>query len=1004
MPGLQKQLIEFPFARGLNQKAAGQLIQAPELVRLVDAEFDELGALRLRKPFGETMTDTGLSSETVPVLANCRRIYPCGNELVLFTKDTLYTWDAQVERWVSKGTHLAVKVAEESKFVTTSDQVQCDRAELNNTVVHVWTELAGSNEFGIVYYAITDKTTGAVIQAPTAISGGITRPRVIATATRILIFSVTVTPALQVLSIDPAALVGGGSSATVLGSSFGSYYDVVKVAGSDTAIFVAKRNPNTSYEVGIITATTLAVTKLTKARTCTDAIAVSSAPDGTFQVIRGNGTDVQGDKLSAALADVITDQAIGTVVGGAPGASFIAAAHRSTQDSGAYRCYVFWSGGETDSSVVFQSRYNSVDTAGAIGTEATLVKRITIGSRAFEYDGHVYVCGFFAGFSEVNDTDVEHIGQLQNTYFLFRDDATMHAKIATSRAGGFQGIGGWLPGVALTSGTTTYSWCATERRRIAVGDSDGYAYAERAPRDVALTFDSNEARRVARLGQTLYVTGGEILQYDGEKIVELGFHVLLWYYGLAELGSGGIVTNGNYAVKPTYRSTNAKGERDRSASGVVGEITIASQPAGITIGDPVPLHVTHKTSVAVEFWRTKVNPIDEDPFFLVTDPNPNQTTNPNRFLANDTTADDLSDVEDEYSDEEIAVLESNPENDGFLEVVAPPPATIILASDTRLFLAGIANEPDLVIYSKQRNAGEVAGFNEALSFTVPPEGGAITGLAFMGETLIVFRETAVYAMPGFGLDNALGGTNFGPPRALALDVGAVSAEAIATTPAGLVFKSLKGWYLLPRGGLPTYIGDKVCDYDSETVHAVHVVETQHQVRILTSGRILIFDYTEDAAIKWGEWSVGDGLHACIWNGSYVYLTSTGPRIQETSAAGADYALDVEVLVRLNGIQGFARCYGIYALGEYRSTHTLRFRVGEYAEDTYWDDETWTPSPTTVGGELEVVHHPSRQQTKALRVRLTSSATAGEKLKLSALAFEVGLKPGAFPHLPAAQRQ
>ena len=51
MQGLDFQKLEFSFSRGLNQKSDPRLIQAPELVRAVNVDFDNLGGLRLRKPF-----------------------------------------------------------------------------------------------------------------------------------------------------------------------------------------------------------------------------------------------------------------------------------------------------------------------------------------------------------------------------------------------------------------------------------------------------------------------------------------------------------------------------------------------------------------------------------------------------------------------------------------------------------------------------------------------------------------------------------------------------------------------------------------------------------------------------------------------------------------------------------------------------------------------------------------------------------------------------------------
>jgi len=981
---------EVTFSKGLNQKADSRLVQEPELVRAVDVEFDDIGGLRLRKPYSALATDLLAGG----MMSACRRIYEYGDELLVFTSDSLLSWSPQRAGWVNRGTHLAVKVEEEPKFVTTGDQVQCDRAELSNCVVHAWVDLAaGSTATGTVYYAITDKTTGAVTVAPTAIgtAGACNRPRLVATTTKILLFQVeTTTPTLVVRAITPSD--GSITSATtVMAANFGTYYDVVKTTGADSATFVSTRNPTTSYEVGTVTGA-LVVSQSTKARTCDGAITVSSDVDAKIQVIRGNGVNMQGDYLTAAFVDTTINQAIGTITAGT--VAKITCAHRTDT-----RCYVFWNDGDT-------CKYNYVNTAGTIGTEGVFRYELDLASRAFAYGGNVYVVlqftgtSFFGGGASWDGL----AAQLQNTYYLFRDDVHLAAKMVVGRGDGDRpALLDHLPGVALTSGSTAFSWCATERRAVGIGTvSGGLGYGDRGPRDITITFDSNEARRVARLGKTLYISGGEVLQYDGYQITEVGFHNSPWTASGTESAAGSIAANGEYAFRFSYRWDNAKGERDRSTTGIAGSVTLAAAPGGVDIASLPPLHLSHKTNrpLAVEVWRTAINPTDEAPFYLVTNNDPTDTGGANCYIANDTTVTALATFNDAFADTTLTTKETNPENFGVLENIPPPPATLIVANDTRLFLAGIAGDPHRVWYSKQRIDGQVAAFHDALVAAIPEAGGDITGLAFLNETLVVFRETAIYALDGQGYDNTGGGQNY-QARLVSSDCGAVNHESIVLTPMGLVFKSSRGWYLLNRGWATSYIGAGVCDYDTDTVYSAHLVEAQHQVRIITSARALVYDYLVE---QWAEWSISDGLHATNWAGTYHYLATSSVKAEQSSFSAASYALDVEMLIHLNGIQGFSRLRRIMILGEYRSTHTLRVRIGEYAEDTYFDDTTWTVSPTTVGGELQVQQGPSRQQLKAVRIRITSSTTAGEKLKLSAISLEVAVKPGLFRHLPAAQRQ
>ncbi len=983
---LDFQKLEFSFSKGLNQKADPRLTQEPELVRAVDVEFDDIGGLRLRYPYasiGENIFGGG-------TISDCRRIYAVGSELILFTKTALYSWSSQLSAWVLKGTHLAIKVDEESAFASTSEQVDASRALLNGTVVYCWREAVAAAD--TMFVAAADATTGAVLLAPTAATTG-TRGRVVALGTTFILLYEDAIGALVGRTINPLTLDISGTTTILAAAFFNSHFDVEKIPGSDTAIVACRRDVTTSYEIIKVwlDSPSLDLTKITKARTCDGPIAITCTPDGNYaQIIRANSTNIQGDLvLISTLADVNTGQALGT------GTSTI------NQVTGAFvdstTCHAFWNSNETTGSGDFDIDTNTVTVANVVGPATSLVRRLSIASRAFAYNGKAYVWTVFAGTSSFSGSSPPAFSaQLQSSYFLYRSDAHLAAKAVWNRAGG-QISNCVLGAVTLSSGSTSFSWCGTERRVVPLG-ANGLqsAYSDRGPRDVTITFDSNEARRVAKIGETVYVTGGQVMAYDGKSLTECGFALPPWYFGAIEVGTGAL-TDGVRTIKVTYRYDNAKGERERSTTATHGQVTIVAGPNGHSIVSWPALYVTHKSGVAVEVWRTSVA---GSVFFLATSIDPNSLTNPNRYIPNDPTASLLPTFNDEMADETLITKEPSPENDSILESLAPPAASIIVASADRLFLAGCAGDPHRVVYSKLRGDGEIAAFHDTLIVQIPEAGGDITGLAFLNETLVVFRETAVYALDGRGFGNDSSGQNF-EARLVSSDCGAVNHESIALTPSGLIFKSSKGWYVLNRGWSVQYIGGPVVDYDAETVHAAHVVESQHQLRIVTASRVLVYDYLVE---QWAEWSITDGLHACVWNGAHHVLATAAVRGASTSYATADYAWDIEMLVHLGGLQGFSRVRKILVLGEVRGAGTIRFRVGKYAESTYFDDKTWTISPVTVGSELEVKHGPSQQQHKAIRIRLTSQATAGEKPKLSALSLELGLKPGTFRHLPSAQRQ
>lgn len=973
--GIAWQTIQIPFNAGLYQKSDDRARRAPFLNICRDVQFDEIGGLQVRYPYATAEGDIHGGG----TIANARRIVRYGNERVLFTKDTVYSWNAQLEKWVSRGTHLAVKIDEDPRFATTGDQIDADRAQIDDVALYAWVE--GST----VYYAVLNVSTDSVIVPPTSLAGAVagSRPRAIALNGVFLLFRYFATP--SELHVSDVSASTGALGGTAVLTSVNSFYDVVKVEGQDLAIGAYRRSTTTSYTVFTINSA-LTVTAVTKARTCDGPIAVAATPDGqSALVVRQNtAVAVQSDLLVlSTLADNTVNQTI--INGAASAARHIAVAYSSTATSpGVYRAYIFAFGeSEPSTNGTGVVLMNHITTAGTVGSSTTFARQLGIASRAFDHDGRVYVWLAFGGQSTVATTG-PFTGPgfaLQNTYFLYRDDAFLVAKCVAAHGGGLQPTQGLLPGVQLVDGTTGYAWCATLRRKLNLG-TRGVGFAARTPVDVSFTFDSDEARRTARIGATLYITGGEILQYDGVRIVEVGHHIYPWFIGIIDAGGASVAT-GVYSYKQTYRYQNGQGETDRSTTATI--VSINNTGSSLSIISSTPLTVTHKTAnpPAAEFWRTRVAPVFDSPFYLVSGQDPTDLTNPNRYVANDTTLTSLPTFNDFLVDADAAKLETNPENGAVLENIAPPPAGIILATDTRLFLADVAGDPDRVWYSRLRGTNEVAGFSDFLTFNVPRVGGRITSLRFLEQTLYVFRETAVYAFAGVGFDNLRQGQNFTLVREVSLDLGAVSDEAVAVTPPGVLFKSRKGWQLLRGNGSIEYVGDRASDFDDEEPLAIDVVETQHQVRILTAERMIVWDYNVN---QWFEWTVSSGVHACMSDGAHVVLVDGGTRTQQTTYTGLTYGYDIEMTVHPAGIaadvqnnagpgsQAASRVRRLQPFGEIRSAHLMRARIAYNNNPSYVDDVLRSVAESP-GSPLQVIIGPRQPQCTSVRLRLTAVTSA-----------------------------
>jgi hypothetical protein len=1002
---LQYTNVHIPLAAGLDTKSDPRALQPPALTRALNVEFTESGGLQKRKPYAALATDI----EGGGTLSDIRRLATYRDELIAFTDTKLYSWSPTLDAWQERGEHLAASVTERSLFGSTAEQSFCDRAELDGIAIYMWTEGSDPSDPDRLMIAALDVETGAVVYGPEPWpQDGNARPRLVAGDSVIFAF-VYVTSGSELFgsTIDPADISGSLDNNSFSANISAGPYDVA-VSG-DTCYFASQQTTSTSYRVGTVNAAGTVASQL-EARTCDGAIAIAVSPDADVMVVRVDGTDVEGDLLDSGLtATSDVDMALGTI--GATDNQLTAAFKTVAEAGGEYRCFAFWTSGQTSGSSDFSMRVGWVETDGdASGTDDALVHRIGVAAHAFAYGDHVFVWGVFASDTVADNSPLVGV---QHAYLLFRDDGEVIARAVQDVAGGFGLLNGHL-GTVQDLGDSRYGWAGLERGLL-TGDAGSTSYAARSPREVVLSMDSLDARRSAELGRTLYISGGIPMQYDGEGVAEVGFLIYPWLVTNITFGSpsGGNVEGGAYSWLPLYAWENAAQELERSTSTALSTTGPAPVPGTGTDVDmniralPVTLKQGDRSAPRLEMWRSLKNPATGAPLYRITDVDPAEDTGANRYIENDPTATTVA-FTDDMADDDAAVLEQILLPGVELEDLPPASASIIVAGTERIFLAGIANEPHQIRYSKIRQDGRVASFHDGNKITLPAGSGDITALAILNETLIAFCESAIYALPGDGFDNLGAGQNFGPPRTISVDVGAQSQEAIGVTSDGIVFHGSKGWHLLTLGGGVQYIGGPVEDFDGDEFVAVHVLEGQHQIRCLSTARCLVYD---TVAGQWSEWELEDAVGAVIWQGAYVYATASGVFSERSDYTGVDYSIDIETawIKVADQLQNFGRWRRAVLLGERRDTSfAVRVRIGRNYATGYFDDRTKVLTGS-VGAPLQFSHRPKYGRAQALRFRITDMAADAESvpdsegMKLTGLSLNVGIKRG-LPRLAAALKQ
>lgn len=996
---------------GLSQRSDPRASPAVNLEIAKDLQFSEVGGVQPRCQY-DTL-DTAIS--------DMRLAYANGNELLAFTKSDVKVFDGTEFIGRALSSTSAVSSSESVVAVTPYDQLLPDRAELNGYVWYVWQQsVAGTFA---VYLSVYSKTTGSCVFGPESVLAGSLRPRVIALGTKMLLTLIdTGTNELQGWLADPAEPEADvmQENPVVLATAANLMYDLERIPGADAAAGVVRLTPTTSYTVFKITSGGTLTTS-TKARTCTDAIALAISTDGVnIQVLRSNVNALLGDRITlSSLADAATAQALGSL------AALVVFDNITAVYTSSTSCTFFVTYEENDSpGSTFETRRGSVTTSGSIAQFPNAVgnssssRRLALASRAFTFDGEPYVWMRFVqqdGFTSSTAGSSGTLSQLQNTYFLIRSAFVIgKASFGTASPPGAASINdypGWLPGVALINSTTDFAWAASKSAVFNFGGVLDRGFAARDPLDITFELDSNVARKPVKFGKSLYFAGSQITVYDGAKFRECGFSIFPYYLEITANGGVGDLSTGDYATKISWKYINNNGESERSTTVTVPTITITN-PDGISYAATSTIPALSGSEIVAEVWRTQVDPTADSPFHLTTSLDPADSSNPNRFLFNDTNV-SLPTFVDTLADEDIAIRETHPENGSELENFAPPGARIIAANSSRLFLARVNGDPEFLWYSKNRIEGRVASFNDGLKVEIPNTGdcGVITAVSFLNDAVIVFREKAVYVLTGDGFDNVGAGVNYFV-RQISSEVGAVSVDAVGLSDRGIYFLSSKGWYLLDRGWQLTYIGADVSDYDGETFVGVDVLDSAHQVRCVSTERQLVFDTVIG---KWSEWTLDGGLVPTgtgVYDGAHFFTHSTGIRKQASVADTPGFALELETgWIKLADIQGASRIRWCELLGEWLSDHSLRIRVAyNYDDSSYIDDALITPSSAGVGQSLQVKFGLSRPQCEAFKVRINITEEdnqdgfpTGLGAKLTALSIEYGVTRGLYRRLPAASK-
>lgn len=545
------------------------------------------------------------------------------------------------------------------------------------------------------------------------------------------------------------------------------------------------------------------------------------------------------------------------------------------------------------------------------------------------------------------------------------------------------------------------------------------------------TFDFSSQLRYksAQLGTSLYLSAGVPSAFDGAQVAEYGF-LSEPIYGNTTVdssGSNNAVDVGQHQYAVFYSWVNASGELQRSPAVYSQQIptTAGNQTITLTVQ---PYTMTTKQDLANGFspavmfdvYRNTI--LDPSTFFKVRLDSALVASLPTMTSAV-SIVDDISDAT--LGDNAYGLLYTL---GGVLDDQCPPSLTNVTLHKNRIF--GVGEDGLTLWFTKQYVTGFTPGFNDQLTLPVPEDGGVITGLASLDDHLVVFKADRIFALYGSGPNVTGQQSDFSDFVRLASDTGCSQPRSVVVAPAGVFFQSAQGLYLLSRGGETVYIGKPVEDTvaANPVCFASDIVAADGEIRWTLGaslqaieGLVVSYDYSQDA------WSVhkynSGGIQqlaargAACSNGTWAWSGPSGEFYVQTSDSFRDgttwVPLQVETAwVKANGIAGWGRFWRGTLSMRQSSPFQITLEVATNLSDTYGQTLTFTDAQiaawTTPMPICSVLI--GDQRTEAIRFRftdnepVTEAVGTGEGPILLGANCEVGIKPGSKgTRIAAAQR-
>lgn len=1002
--GLAKTVVPLIVKSGLQQKIDDRVLPIDNFARLRNCYLEKLG--RLKKMPGQTRLSRSIADGGS--ISSASGLTSFRNELLLYSDNVAYSFNEAAQNWVSKGNVSTVQTSS-YPVVRNTQQQTCPDATLNTgTLVFAWEDTAGG-----VYARAVDYTTTAIIAQDTLLRSGSVRPKTVSQGSVSLVFYAAGNT-LYVRRYDRSGAPTTFGPEVALVSDLDGTNFLYDVCPMLNAVALVYRTNGGTVKVAYVTLSpalgdplngfpspqtipqdaSLAVTIWPQGDQQV-LVGLSDAATGTFIAARNAATLAQS--FAPVLAHAATDDIkniTGVISSGQLSTFFLEVAATEPQN---HRVVV-----------------NTITETGVLGTEASVARSVGLTSKAFLVNGLVHAQMAF-------DT------ALQATTFVIRQDGFILSRVNSGTSGGLNS----RSVLAEVSSPATDLFLIPATVKSAFVTEGNVTFSRTGLIEYTHDFRTRQPANLAT-ETGLYLLSGMAQVYDGVSFVEQGYHV--YPEGMSSvIAGGGFMDAGNYQYVFLWEWYDDHGQIHRSAPSIPQSVSVTPNQQ-VTWTVPT-LRLTQRkgarTAPILAVYRTKEIGANGGSLFLRVSSRITASST-NGIVFNDPNVDTVTFI-DQLADASIAANEYVYTTGNVLENLPPEPCT------TGVFYKGriVINTTDgtgLSQYTKFAAAGEAPAFNPNLNIPIDAEGGDVTGYGVLDEKLIIAKQDGKWVTFGEPASNTGINGSLVFPQRIADDSGVINPISIVRSEFGILYKSLKGYYLLSRGLEDEFAGAAVEDYRDLTPSGTINSPTLQQIRFYhTDGECLVFDTFFKT---WSTFAQRECTGATLWKGIPAIVNSLGEVRVEDGASeytnNSSYcSMAIETgWISMAQVQGFQRVWRLLILCRYVSPHKLMVRIATdfseaWKQIVYVDPQVGL-NTTPYGGEdygqgmyggqgdsdsanpsLDEVYQarihiePQKCQSIKFAIEDLQEGTAfgtGEGLQVNGFALEVGVKTGAFkPH-------